>query len=563
MTRIIDRNEIERILTQDAHYRKEQKWPLLTSKHFDLINSHANIHVIDMLNVKLRHIQDNIHFNMHDFTRQINEKYKFVSNILCKFMGHLVACGGCIISTLLEPPAIEKHLKNSDLDLFFYDLSLEEANKMRIAVICEIIGSWKSWLDDDAKFIVKRNEFVTSVYVFLDDRLVVEYQLIHRIYPDISSIIGGFDIGACMLAYDGCEIYATPLGAWSLQNKSIIVDTKRRSTSYEHRLIKYFKRGFRIIFPGLTTDVNYKKIIGSASESEEILKRQILDLIKGCGYKINNIDNIINECSKIQNIVDNNIPTQNIIILKGHADNYLSLTRYNNRLLSEKSLNKMSDYYSSELNNFDHFIPANTTKLRLGNLKAVSSLVIICGSHGNIYEMLINDINCPDLQLNEKSINRYKTKIHKIKSRLENRVTWWNNNCNFYTLMNCFGHLANEVLDLKDINEYDNYRDIMITVMIDNAKICKKKLTGIKWITDNPGRQWTSSINPIIANPREWYGEDYVPVVTGIPVDIESNLRLIRLPRTESYWSYLPIEIFDLILFYISKSYADEAWQYI
>jgi hypothetical protein len=81
------------------------------------------------------------------------------------------------------------------------------------------------------------------------------YQFIHRIYPDISSIIGGFDLSASAIAYNEKEIYTTPLGCWSLINKAIIIDMGRRSTSYEHRLKKYNRYGFRLIFPGLTKEI--------------------------------------------------------------------------------------------------------------------------------------------------------------------------------------------------------------------------------------------------------------------------------------------------------------------
>jgi hypothetical protein len=201
------------------------------------------------------------------------------------------------------------------------------------------------------------------------------------------------------------------------------------------------------------------------------------------------------------------------------------------------------------------------TKLRLSNLKAVSSMIIIDDYQENIYDILLTDVDNPNLQLNENSIRSYKRKIEYVKSSLIND----NNNFNvdFYRAMKYFGNFANEVLNIKNINEYDYYRDIMIKIMIDNDKICKERLKGINWITQNPGRQWTSSINPIVSDPREWYGENYIPVITGIPIDIESTLRLFCLPRTLSFWSYLPTEIFNLILFYLSKNYADEAWQYI
>lgn len=266
----------------------------------------------------------------------------------------------------------------------------------------------------------------------------------------------------------------------------------------------------------------------------------------------------------MQNISDDNVSPNNLMIYYYFQSNNLSLTRYNNKSLSEKSLIKISDYHNDSGMKFNEFIKANLTKLRLNNIKSVSSLIIIDGDlYSNIYDLLIKDIETPNLELNENNITKYKTMVEDIKSNLNVHRNYWNYNDFFYKIVKYFGTLTNEVLNLKDVNEIGYYRDIMITIMQDNAKKAEEKLKGIKWITENPGRQWTSSINPIIANPREWYGENYIPVITGIPIDIESFLRLMRLPRTESYLSYLPTEIFNLILFHISKNYSDQAWKYL
>ncbi|MFS8160039.1 MAG: hypothetical protein ACMG6E_07480, partial [Candidatus Roizmanbacteria bacterium] len=57
-------------------------------------------------------------------------------------------------------------------------------------------------------------------------------------------------------------------------------------------------------------------------------------------------------------------------------------------------------------------------------------------------------------------------------------------------------------------------------------------LRGLKWITSNPGRQWTSSINPAIINIADYYGETFyrvahghTPVIIGLAPDIEMTLR--------------------------------------
>ncbi len=133
----------------------------------------------------------------------------------------------------------------------------------------------------------------------------------------------------------------------------------------------------------------------------------------------------------------------------------------------------------------------------------------------------------------------------------------------FYRLLKCFGKLTSKVIEERDTDKYYEYRDMIINKMKINAETCMKNLTGIKWITRNPGRQWTSSINPIIADPREWYGKHYIPVITGIPPEIERLMRLMRLPKTGSVWTMINNDVFNVICLHLLHEYANEAWQHI
>jgi hypothetical protein len=51
-----------------------------------------------------------------------------------------------------------------------------------------------------------------------------------------------------MFAYDGISIWGTEIACWSLKYGCIVVDTTRRSTSYEHRLAKYAHRFHADVF---------------------------------------------------------------------------------------------------------------------------------------------------------------------------------------------------------------------------------------------------------------------------------------------------------------------------
>ncbi len=174
----------------------------------------------------------------------------------------------------------------------------------------------------------------------------------------------------------------------------------------------------------------------------------------------------------------------------------------------------------------------------------------------DIKVQLVNDINNPNITLDDLTIAKFYERVEKVK-------LFTNGDRDFHRLVKCFGKLTPKVIEIRNTDEYYEYRDIVIQKMKINLETCKERLIGIKWITQNPGRQWTASINPIIADPREWYGKHYIPVITGIPSEIETIMRLMRLPKTESIWTMIDDDVFNLLLQYIMKSYADDAWDYI
>ena len=80
--------------------------------------------------------------------------------------------------------------------------------------------------------------------------------------------------------------------------------------------------------------------------------------------------------------------------------------------------------------------------------------------------------------------------------------------------------------------------------IIESSDLCK-----VQWITKNPGRQWTASINPIVKDPRDWYGNVYVSFKTGLH-EIETTLRLIfnNKNKSASVWNQIPRDMFNIIL---------------
>ena len=281
--------------------------------------------------------------------------------------------------------------------------------------------------------------------------------------------------------------------------------------------------------------------------------------IKMCGYEIDNVDSITNGFRKVYPS-----KTESINCINLRPNNMY--TRLNNKdNLSQQNLNKISDYNHDNLMvSLENNLSSNLIKLRLGNLNSVQAMIYI--SNDNPYDkqkinhVLINDIDSPNLAIG--LIKNYPDYAHKNRVITSDyyiyTVSYFLHN---KKLIKTFGPFANEVKNIRnDEDKYNEYINKMINITLENAKICIENLKGIKWITKNPGRQWTSSNNPIVANPRDWYGEKYIPLKTGIPTKIESCLRLARL---RSIWTMFNDDVFNLILLYINKNLADKAWKYI
>jgi hypothetical protein len=553
----ITKKEITDMLTQDSYYRKLKQWPLLILDEISILNRGID-EMFNISSYNYSYVNTNMIFRYSDVQKKINRNFPYIDELLVEFNGHLVACGGAVVKSIFDGHS------RGDIDLFFYDLTIEEANKMRLDAIEFLINSYK---DDTINYHIKRNEFTTTLYITNENNNndFYEYQFIHRIYPDMSSIIGGFDLSICMVAYDGKQIYATPLGAWSIQNKSIIIDTKRRSTSFEYRLQKYSFHGHRLIFPGISNEVIQN--FHNKSPSEKKMSDEIKTIAKKYGFEytlnwedFEFVGNIHPECSSY------NIQKKEDILpyfkLRG---NEIATPKYDRKNIEDRLINKISDY--SMLSNHPISFPTiNAQQLRSDNLHSVSSILKI-DIKDDIRNQLIEDIENPDLMINDSVITRFYDRVEKIKIPFKNKYGGYkeieDKNIDFYRLTKCFGKLTSKVIEIRNTDEYYKYCDIVIDKMITNAEICKEKLVGVKWITQNLGRQWTSSINPIIADPREWYGKHYEPVVTGIPQEVETIMRLMRLSKTESVWNMIDNDVFDVICLHLLYEYSNDAWSYI
>ena len=424
----ISRNEIIALLNQDSYYRKVKEWPLLTTyeilKHKQRIiksNDVFCIPYISPFNSPKKIKTDVIKFRDH-----INEYFPFTNELLNKFKGHLVACGGAITKTLIG----RLYNLDCDIDFFFYNLTIEEANELRLEVINFLIEQFTLKHREYVKFYVQRNVYVTTLYVALYDNLndryyehVYEYQFIHRIYPSIDSILGGFDLACCSIAYDGENLFSTPLGTWSIQHTSVIVDLQRRSTSYETRLKKYFRNGFTLILPGLTEQIFNKYLVDPINDKYKEFIGKIVKLCEEYDYRFEEehfIKSTKHYSIQVPEYYHTHACSENILppfkLKKYDTQFYLTTKAYDRKNVENRLTDKISDYdHITWMANFNNYLPhINLSRLRLNKLHSVVSILEII-HNDNIMRKLVHDVDHPNLHFNEDTINYYKQQVDKVK----------------------------------------------------------------------------------------------------------------------------------------------------
>nr|QQV29318.1 hypothetical protein K-LCC10_0063 [Kaumoebavirus] len=192
------------------------------------------------------------------FQDKFYDEYPYFRNL---DMSNVLIAGGCV-SGLLTGNSYD------DVDFFFYGISADEA-KVKLQYMLNAIPIA---IEED---IVKKNEAAKaekkSCYIptlYKDSITTVRnsncvtlklgsafptIQFILRVYPNLADILHSFDLGSSAVGYDvkSRKIYFTTLSKFSYETSTNIVDTTRRSTTYESRLAKYFEKGFDIILPSL------------------------------------------------------------------------------------------------------------------------------------------------------------------------------------------------------------------------------------------------------------------------------------------------------------------------
>jgi len=137
----------------------------------------------------------------------------------------------------------------SDVDFFIIGSTPEDrwetVDKVRKIIVGATAIDTNKYADNNFVYSLSRG-IITITFQGATDK---KYQIILRAFPSVSSLLHGFDIGSSAVAFDGKTTYFTGLGAYAYAYGINLVNPAYRSTTFEARLGKYFKRGFALGLP--------------------------------------------------------------------------------------------------------------------------------------------------------------------------------------------------------------------------------------------------------------------------------------------------------------------------
>jgi len=443
--------------------------------------------------------------NVQNFKNIFYKKYPILVGLNMK---NLLIAGGSVSDIIRE----RKYNSNSnDIDFFVYGLSIKDANERVATWIADVITCAKKHIDkkenkkenpnnkdessnddsdksdeseesdpdgsggsegsdnlDDSNISKPiKNKSTIDYESKLDCELIrnnntllikicgIKLQLIFRLYKTKSEILHGFDLGSSAAGFDGKQVYLTTLGKFCHEHSCNIIDTTRRSTTYEYRLEKYFDRDFNIVLPKLNIDR---------------LKTQYFK------YRLPEV------CILPHFVFSYTEITGNKIILKDFYNKYSTTSDY--------TLDDIDEYKSFSVNIYNlvndiDFFYYTSQSINTDNHEILSKPPRITkGSVISFYETLKKKIDSKKIDV--VSLKKFVT-VDKITDIVTNLIKSTN---------------SDYIDDL-----ISRQTDIVLKKL---SKLTKRDHTKIKWIEQNPGTQISGSFNPIIADEKDWYGTYFV-----------------------------------------------------
>lgn len=490
--------------------------------------------------------------------KKFHEKWDF------SFDGY-VSAGSSIVCACTSFSSFGHYAPN-DIDMFpFYDptqivkIPIQEQvmeiytrflNEM--TELCETMKEDKDNEDEEDKIntitMTRRTEYCTTVYCrkFSID----EFQMIHRAYSSEVAVVVGFDQMACKAFYDGEMTYFTVDAALCLYFGINPIDWRRESPNHLRRADKYADYNFSPIFPGLPFDIG-KQIMATYNEKDNMLKSYLLP---GCqlmpyGSQTHN---------QSRSYKGKNPPIgPSLKLICGYRTEPQPINNgdHEEHLIQER--NETAGGNESDYDMEGGYVHDNMAYYYRG----LAMLIKGKTDYIPVFSKTPIDI------LNNCTITPIRLVLDRVYSGAYSNFYFGDDNaydiygelCGLKLKHRAWGHSSFKILRgkekeaaLKLENRLEELIDERTEELTQMANEHLNTMRGqIRFITTNPGSQFTSSFHPIVRrNAKEYWGSHY----TGFDCSDFSNIKFtilcIRRYRP-SVWTNMDTNVVKMIFGYL------------
>ena len=182
----------------------------------------------------------------------------------------MFVAGGSVLRSLTQSAGDQDAFKDSDVDLFLYGLTSEEAMAKLHAINNHLMQKADKVDYRSESFVSKKPTPKGNKHKVATSDVDVQYartkgsvtfvvgsisvQVILRLYKSRPEVLMAFDLDSCAVGYDGKTVWALPRARRALNGRFNMIDETRPNVKYEARLFKYSERGFAVGVPGMRPD---------------------------------------------------------------------------------------------------------------------------------------------------------------------------------------------------------------------------------------------------------------------------------------------------------------------
>ena len=244
---------VRELLARDKRHREQSLEP----------RSRAPLHhITDDLKEPLGNVDEDQYFKLNHFRSDLYAERTFINGekiaalrdsfLMClpeKIQKHVVIAGGSVLAAAVSAE-IGMTLLN-DIDIFLVGVTSQTAPR----IIQKIVDVYSEQDNIQVDVVYRSASSITMMIDWRSGQMMScsKIQIVLRSYKSHRELLYGFDLqcGALALTADREGITTTELGLYALQTGCQIVDTDRRSATFERRLRKYNNRGIQLLFPYL------------------------------------------------------------------------------------------------------------------------------------------------------------------------------------------------------------------------------------------------------------------------------------------------------------------------